>query len=72
MEILNVANCNDFWGVAEASHALSGTVNKWHVCIIFIAELKKFLIKNFSWIHNILRIEYFLYRFHIGDFCRTT
>ena len=63
-----------FWGLAEASHALSATVNKRLGCVIVISivKLKKFLIENLSWIHNILRIEYFLYRFHIGDFCRTT
>ena len=63
-----------FWRLVEASHALSATVNKRHGCVIVISivELKKCLIENLSWVHNILRVEYFLYRFHIGDFCRTT
>jgi len=56
-----------FCELTDASHTLSGGVNKWYAGIIVTS--KNTLIEKLSWIHNILRIEYFLYRFHIGDLC---
>jgi hypothetical protein len=75
-----------FWGLAKASHSLSGGVNKRHggiIVILIVTSIaasivasivasKKLLIEKFSWVHYILRIEYFLYRFHIRDLCCTT
>ena len=60
-----------FCELTDASHTLSGGVNKWYagIIVISIVASKNILIEKLSWIHNILRIEYFLYRFHIGDLC---
>ena len=66
-----------FRGLTETPQTSSGVVNTWHGAIIAISIVtltitsRVTLIEKLSRVHNILRIEYFLYRFHIGDLCST-